>query len=446
MTLDSDARAIARAGIRAVDPWTAVRRALRPTPQGIEVGRARLRPGPGGTVHLVAIGKAAAEMADAAAALVGPAVQGFVATPKGYPTPRRAFRLAIGEHPVPRKGSFRAGGALLDYVRETKREDLAIFLVSGGGSAVVEQPLDPITEGDLTRTTEILLASGAPIGSVNAVRRHLSAIKGGRLALTARARRFATIAISDVVGDPPADIASGPTVADPTRFRDARFAARRYRIDRKLPERVRRFLREGERGQRPETPKPGTARFARAPCVLAATNALALRGSAVEARRRGYLVRTLSDRLTGETAAVARRFCRRLLAGRGDGAVRRAFLAGGETTVTLGLRHGKGGRNQEFALAAAVEIAGHAGTLVLSLGTDGIDGPTDAAGGWADDRTMVFAASRGVDLGAALRRHDAYDALTTLGRLVKTGPTGTNVMDLHVGLVAPVRQSGYGRK
>ena len=439
MTLVSDALAIARAGIRSVDPGRAVRRHFVRTPHGFRVGARPLVPGPGGELRLVALGKAAAAMVDSAARIARGPVSGLAATPYGYPSPHGAIPVVFGDHPVPRSGSFRAGTALLEFVRSTRPTDAVLFLISGGGSATVEAPAVGLSRSEIRRTTEVLLESGAPIGEMNAVRRHLSALKGGRLAEATSARTFATLALSDVVGDPPADIASGPTVPDPSTFQDALAVVRKRGIAGRLPAGIVCHLRDGARGRIPETPKPTDRRLGRAPFVLAATNRTALDAAHREALRRGYTSRVGSSGVTGETQPVARRFARTLLrsaVGSREGPI--ALLSGGETTVTLGPGAGRGGRNQEFALAAARDIAG-ADAVVLSIGTDGVDGPTDAAGGWVDGTTVYRAGAGGIDLSSALRDHASYPALARLGALVRTGPTGTNVMDLHVGLWQPPR-------
>jgi len=431
MTLVSDATAIARAGVRAADPARAVRRELRCHERWVQIGRARLVRPTGGRLHLVAIGKAAGAMVDAAVRVVGRDAEGISVTPSGYPPPRARIPVLRGEHPIPRSGSFRAGDRLLAYVRSTRPEDVLVYLISGGGSAVAEVPATPLRRSDLTATTRELLRSGAPIGGLNALRRHLSAIKGGQLALAAPARRFGTLVLSDVVGDPPPDIASGPTVGDPSTFGTALEVVRSWRLGRRLPPRVVQRLRAGARGAWPETPKPSEPRLRRAPFVVAASNRHAVAAAAEEARCRGYRPRVVAGPIVGETRAAGIRFARALLAVRsGD---RTALVGGGETTVTLGPRPGRGGRNQEFALAAASPLEGR-NALVLSIGTDGIDGPTDAAGGWTDGRTMLRARARRVDLEVALHRHASYAALERLGALLRTGPTGTNVTDLHVGL------------
>ncbi len=441
MTLASEALAIARAGVQAADPGRAVRRTLRPVPGAVKVGDSALRVGPGGRIHLVAIGKAAGAMGDAARRLLGPDAEGIVVTPSGYPAPRSGLPVRFGEHPVPGPGSERAGLALLQRVEAADPDDAVLFLISGGGSAVAEAPVPGVSMGDLSRTTEGLLASGAPIGAMNAVRRHLSRIKGGRLAEASRAGRWATIALSDVVGDAPEDIASGPSVPDPSTYADAAAAVRRFDLGSRLPPPVVAWIEDGRRGRHPETPKAGAPRFRGAPFVLAASNRTAVAAAAEAARARGYRTEVLERPIVGETAPAGRGFARRLLRlGASGGPF--ALLGGGETTVTLGPHPGRGGRNQEFALAAAERVAGRPRTLVLSLGTDGIDGPTDAAGGWVDDRTAGRARARGVDLAAALRRHAAYDALDRLGGLLRTGATGTNVTDLHVGLIVAAVSRG----
>ena len=433
MTLASDAWGIARAGLRAVDPARAVRRTLRRSSAGLWVGRHRLPVGRADRLEFVALGKAAGAMVEAALTVAGRASRGIAFTPRGYPSPAGGTPVVFGNHPVPGADSFAAGRRLLEQVRATAPESTLVFLLSGGGSATVEVPAPGLGPDDLTRTTELLLASGAPIGAMNAIRRHLSAVKGGQLAVARGARRFATIAISDVVGDAPENIASGPTVGDPTTFRTALDAVRRYGLERRLPRAVRKRLRSGARGALTETPKPSDPALRRAPFVLAATNRTALGAAAAEARRRGYRTRTVPQPVVGETRPAAERFARGLLVDvrKSPGPVAR--VAGGETTVTLGSRPGRGGRNTEFAVAAARVLNGR-GALVLSVGTDGVDGPTDAAGGWVDGASASHAAEAGIDLTRALATHATYDVLERLGGLLKPGPTGTNVMDLHVGL------------
>jgi glycerate 2-kinase len=444
MTLGSDAERIFWAGVSAVSPARAVRNNLHRRGSVVRVGVRSLRLGHGGTVRIVAVGKAAGAMVDAAAQVAGEPSEAVAVTPRGFPGSREGLRTLFGEHPVPGVGSFRAGRALLEFVRRSRPEDVVLFLISGGGSAVAEVPVGRVTPEDLSRTTELLLASGAPIGAMNAIRRHLSGLKGGQLAVAAGPARFATMALSDVVGDAPEDIASGPTVADPSSFRDAIQAVRRFDLSRRLPSRVTQHLSEGVLGRLAETPKPGDTRFRGAPFVLVGSNRLALRAAARAARELGYRTEVAKRPIVGETRPAGVRFARRLVASTENPP--RALLAGGETTVVLGSRPGHGGRNQEFALSAARTLAGR-NAVVLSAGTDGIDGPTDAAGGWVDGTTWSRSSALGLDLLDALARHATYDALDRLGSLLKTGPTGTNVMDLHVGLIeASFRRNTAGSR
>ena len=434
MTLGSDALAIARAGVEAVEPAGAVARAFRVRNGRLWVGGERLAGAQPERVHAVALGKAASAMYDAAhRALEGFFGGGFAVVHEGYPPPEAPATLAFGEHPVPGHGSFEAGSALLGFVRGLAVEDSVVFLVSGGGSSLAEAPAPGVEALDVARTTAALLASGAPIQAMNAIRRHLSAVKGGRLAAATGAGRFATLAVSDVVGDRPCEIASGPTVADPTTYSDALVAVHRYHLADTLPAGVLHHLGEGVAGRRPETPKDGDPRLARGSFRLVATNRDALLAAEREARRRRYRTTLLSSEIVGETREVARVHGALLAELVRSGAPgRRCLLSGGETTVTLGPEAGRGGRNQEFALSIAPVLVGLPGVHALSVGTDGIDGPTDAAGGWVDGETMARAAERGVEVEAALETHRAYDALERLGELVRTGPTGTNVMDLHI--------------
>jgi len=442
MTLASDAERIFRAGVSAVEPARAVRANLRRRGTTIHVGPHSLRVSPGGIVRIVAIGKAAGAMADAAAGVVGRRREAIVVTPRGYPGSRTGLPVVFGEHPIPGVGSFRAGRVLLRFVQVARPGDVQLFLVSGGSSPIAEVPAGTLTFQDISRTTELLLASGAPIGAMNMVRRHLSRIKAGQLAIALPASvPFATLALSDVVGDVPEDIASGPSVADPSTFRDAVAVVRRYRLATRLPPRVTRHFSEGARGRLPETSKPGNPRLRDAPFVLIGSNLRAVHAAARMARAIGYRVEVDERPMVGETRPAAVRFAHRLLVG--GSRLPRALIAGGETTVTLGPRPGRGGRNQEFALACARPLAGR-NALVLSVGTDGIDGPTDAAGGWVDGTTAARGPTVGVDIPCALARHASYDALECLGSLLRTGPTGTNVMDLHVGLVGPAVNRGNG--
>jgi len=438
MTLESDALAIARAGIAAVRPDAAVRRSLRVHSRSLDVDGSVIRLAGATRVHLIAFGKAAAAMEDAAEEMLGRRFAGGLAVLRdGDPPPRGAIDVRYGEHPVPGPGSLRAARDVLHYVANCPAPDVVLFLISGGGSAILEAPADGVSLRDLQRTTRTLLACGAPIQAMNVLRRHLSAIKGGHLGAATRAGQFATLAISDVVGDPPHDIASGPTVPDPTTFADGQRVVARYALAGRLPAAVLTHLEAGAQGKVEETPKPGDGRLSHAPFAFAASNRLALSVSAAKARSLGYATHVLSREVVGETRDIGRLHGAILAAWSAGGPYdrrRTCLLSAGETTVTLAPEAGIGGRNQEFVLAAAAPLAGVRSVHLLSVGTDGIDGPTDAAGGWVDGQTVERARRLGIDLETVLDRHATYEALRSLGQLVVTGPTGTNVMDLHVGL------------
>ena len=403
--LRQDADAIIRAAIAAVLPDEAVRRALK----------GRHFPG---RVLLVAAGKAAWQMARAAVEALGPVDAGVVVTKYGHVQGKLPGVICYeAGHPVPDENSFRATQAALNLVAGAKETDTVLFLLSGGGSALFEKPLIP--GGELQDITQQLLACGADIVEMNTIRKRLSAVKGGRFALACAPARVYSIVLSDILGDPLDMIASGPAVPDRSTCAQAQAIAETYGL--RLSEAARACLQQ-------ETPKAldnvethitGSVREL---CAAAAAACGQL----------GYQPVLLTDHLDCE-AREAGRFLAdiaRTHAGRGQKA---AYLAGGETVVRL-TGHGLGGRNQELALAAAPGLAGLP-AAVFSVGSDGTDGPTDAAGGYVDGDTAAALAARGLDAGAVLADNDAYHALQAVDGLIVTGPTGTNVNDVAVVLV-----------
>jgi glycerate 2-kinase len=429
----SDALGIARAALRAVSPERAIRRHLRLRGAALHVGRVRWRLVEVPSVRVVAIGKAASRMYDAAWGVLGKhALPGIAVLRAGDPRPSGPARVFFGDHPIPGPGSQRAGAAVMAFLRALPEAERILFLLSGGGSALCELAAPGLRLSDVAATTRVLLRSGMPIGAMNTIRRRISSLKGGGLARAAKPRSYATLAISDVVGDRPSDIASGPTVSDPTDFRDAWRHVERYGIRDQLPIRVIHHL---QRPARTESHRR-LASEVRVPFGgfrIIARNRDAVEGAASKARSMGYSVTDLGSAWTGDTLSTARRMLGRVLATYHHRSRDRlaCFVAGGETTETIGPAAGVGGRNQEFALSCAKPISGMP-AVVLSIGTDGVDGPTPAAGGWVDGRTWGRAERLGVDIAGTLRRHDSYPALGRLGGLVVTGPTGTNVTDLHV--------------
>ena len=423
--LRQDALACLRAAIEAVEPEGLVRRHLS--------SPAAAPPGDG-AVHLAAIGKAAAAMARGAAEVLGPRLAGgvVVAPPGAAGEPPPGCRSFIGGHPAPDAGSVAGGRAVLELAEALRADDHLLCLVSGGGSAVMTLPPEGLSLGDVRATTTALLRAGASIGELNAVRKHLDRLKGGRLARAAAPARTLGLVLSDVVGDPLDVIASGPLSPDPTTFADAVGILRQRGVWETAPERVRAYLDAGLRGEVEETPGQDDRCFERVVVRIVGNNELAAESALAEAERRGYATRLLTTELVGEAREAGRGLAEAARAERSAGSGGPGGLvAAGETTVTV-TGAGSGGRNQELALGAALALAGDEAVLLASAGTDGIDGPTDAAGAMADGTTLARAAELGLDPEAALADNDAYPFFDALGDLIVTGPTGTNVMDVQV--------------
>jgi glycerate 2-kinase len=401
------------------------------------------RAGVEGPVYLVALGKGAPSMARGALSALRRIEGGVVATIRGVDVSGlEGLEVVYGEHPVPGPGSLRAGEAVLEWAREASRaRGTLLALVSGGGSAIAEAPLEGVTIGDLAEATRLLLRSGATIDEVNAVRKHLSRIKGGRLAEAARPARVLGLYASDVPGDRIDSIASGPTAPDPTTYKDALRVIELYGLRGSMPSSVVSLLERGARGELPETPKPGSPVFDGVRNELVATNMDVLRGAASWLEARGFQVLVLTSRLEGESREVARVLASIALEAAQRGVPERpplAVLAGGETTVTV-RGGGRGGRNQELALAWAERMAywgARCEAAILAMDTDGIDGVTDAAGAVVAPLDMVRAREEGLDPLEALARNDSYTLLDRLGALVRTGPTGSNLNSVIVMLVA----------
>jgi glycerate 2-kinase len=430
---------ILRAAVDAVDPALLLQIAYR---RSVLARRAR-GPGARPDLFLVCAGKAAWPMARAFGELGGDAIcRGVVAGPPDVSrttSPLHAgFEAFAASHPSPNAASVAAGVRALDLARESAEAGWLVVLLSGGASALLAAPVPDITIEDKVATGRALMRAGVAIGGLNCVRKHLSRIKGGRLA--AAAARTITLAISDVHGpiaDDPSVIGSGPTVGDPTTFAEA--LAIVQRAD-EVPVTVRRYLERGARGEVAETVKPEDARLAHGPYEIIGNRQTAVDGAAASARALGYQVHVLPRAIEGEArdaSLVFLRDARRLITNAGgapDG--RHCVLAAGETTVTV-TGNGLGGRNQEFVLAAVPELASFGRLAVLaSAGTDGIDGPTDAAGALVDSTTLERARMAGLDWESTLAGHDAYHFFRPLGDLVVWGPTGTNVGDVQMLLVA----------
>ena len=379
---------------------------------------------PAGRSVVVGAGKAAAAMARAVEDHWDGALEGLVVTRYGHSVPTRAIEVVEAAHPVPDAGGRAAAVRILAEAEALGADDLALCLISGGGSALLTLPAPGIALGDKQAVTGALLRSGAAIGEINCVRKHLSAIKGGRLGAACHPARVVSLLISDVPGDDPAVIGSGPTVPDPTTLADARAVLRKYGIDE--PAAVIRHLEQG----REETPKQGDPRLAGAETRIVATPAMALAAAADAARKAGYAPVVLGDALEGEARVLARDHAALALAA-APGTV---LLSGGEATVTV-TGAGRGGPNAEYALALALALDGAPGIFATACDSDGIDGTEDNAGALVTPDTSVRARAAGEDAAARLAANDAYGFFAALGDLVMTGPTLTNVNDFRAILV-----------
>lgn len=408
---------IFEAAVAAADPERTIRDHLPERPKGRTI--------------VIGAGKGAAQMAAAFEKVWGGPVEGLVVTRYGYGAATERIEVIEAAHPVPDDAGLEAGQRLLRLVEGLNEDDLVVALVCGGGSALLPAPAGSLTLADEIAVNEALLASGAPISVMNAIRKHVSAIKGGRLAAAAHPARVVSLIVSDIPGDNPALVASGPTVPDSASRADALKAVQTYAID--LPERVMAHLNSAEA----DAPRPDDERFARNEVKLIASAAVSLEAAAAEAKRQGIEAVILSDSIEGEArevgsvhAAIAREIATR----------NRPFrkpvllLSGGETTVTLRAK-GKGGRNTEFLLSFALGIDGFDGIHALAADTDGIDGSEDNAGAFCDGETVPRMRASGIDARAMLAANNAWTAFDAVDDLFVPGPTGTNVNDLRAILV-----------
>ncbi|MBL8293062.1 MAG: glycerate kinase [Bryobacterales bacterium] len=438
MNLRKDAATMFRAALKAADPIEAVRKHLHKDGDWLVAGRKKYRLSAFGDVYVLGAGKASVAMAQAVERILGARVRfGFVNTKYGHGGKLKRVKVKEAGHPVPDENGVAGARELVGLARQARAGDLVIFVVSGGASALTPLPAPPITLGEKQRVTQDLLACGANIHEMNTVRKHISLFKGGQLAREAAPATLITLMLSDVIGDSMDVIGSGPTVPDESTFGRAWEILSGYGIVDKLPESVRERLQAGVRGEIAETPKPGDEAFAKTQNLVVGSNRLAVDAAARKARELGYKPLVLSTFLEGETRDVARvhaGIAKEILASGRPVGRPACVISGGETTVTL-RGSGLGGRNQEFAAAAALYLDGVDGVVVLSGGTDGTDGPTDAAGAIADGRTVARLRAKNLSAAAMLADNDSYHMFEALSDLIKTGPTGTNVMDVRLVLV-----------
>lgn len=419
--------------IKSADPYKAVKRALK-----VEDNRLIIKGKEfpiKGKVYVLAFGKAACSMAQAVETILGDKIaEGIAVTKYGYSLPLKKIKVIEAGHPIPDENSMRGAQLGVELARKIGKDDILLVLISGGGSALFMLPEDGITLEDKMKTNELLLKSGAKIYEINTVRKHISKVKGGKLAKLVKGTLISLI-LSDVVGDPLEAIASGPTVKDSTTFQDAYRLLKLYNVWDKLPESVKRHIELGIKGEGEETLKedlPNVHNF------LIASNSLACKSAKKKAEELGLNAYILTTTLEGEAREVAIAF----------GSIieeiyhrERPFkrscvlIAGGETTVTIEGEAGLGGPNQEFALSIARKIVGLKGVAVLAMDTDGTDGPTDAAGGLVDSYTLETLKERGIDVEEFLKAHNAYEALKEANALLLTGATRTNVNSIIIAVI-----------
>ena len=427
--MENELRELLQAGLAAADPGDAIRRSVRLEGGVVLAEGARFEPE---RVFVVAAGKAAGAMARAAEELFGGRLGGGVVVTKDDHEPgSEAFETVFASHPEPDERGVEAARKVQELAESLGEGDLLLALISGGASALLADPAPPVEISDLKKLTQDLLKSGAEIAEINTVRKHVSVLKGGGLARLAAPASVLALLLSDVVGDEPSSIASGPAAPDTTTLADARGVLDRYGID--PPPNVADHL-EGAG----ENPKPGDPVFERVANVVCGGGRHAVEAAAGRARELGYEPLVLSTTLTGDARAVASVYAaivREALQSGNPAPPPCAIISGGEATVVV-RGDGTGGPNQEFALTLAIELDGLDGWAALAADTDGNDGPTDAAGGLVDGGTAARMREAGVDPAPALANNDARAALESAGALLVTGPTGTNVNDLRVVLVS----------
>ncbi len=387
---------------------------------------------------IIGTGKASASMAQAVEEIFGDRItKGLITTKYGHLLPLKKTEIIEAGHPIPDQKGLEGAKRIKNLLNESGEQDLVIFLISGGGSALLPLPAHGITLEEKQKVTQLLLDCGADIKEINTIRKHISQMKGGWLAKFAYPATVIGFILSDVVGDPLDAIASGPAVPDSSTFEEAWKIIQKYDLVDKIPVSIRNHLLLGKEGKTEETPKAGNPAFEKIHHFLVGTNLHALHAVEKAATSHGFHSLILSSSIVGETREAARfhsAIAKEVLSSGHPVSRPACIISGGETTVTI-RGHGLGGRNQEFALAGALDISGNQKIVLLSGGTDGTDGPTDATGAIADHKTILRAQSMGLDARTHLENNDAYPFFKKLGDLLITGPTHTNVMDIRILLV-----------
>ncbi len=439
-----DALDIFRAGLKAVEPAAAVKRYFRRESDRLLIDRKVYDLAEFESIYVIGAGKAGAPMARAVEETLRERVtEGLITVKYGHLAELSGVKVIEAGHPVPDEAGLEGAHAILDLASRAGEKDMVLCLISGGGSALLPIPAEGLSLRDKQDTTKILLACGATIHEINSVRKHISRVKGGGLARAAYPATLISLMLSDVIGDDLDVIASGPTVPDSSNFQDCMNIFDKYGIREKLPETVLNHIQKGIEGKVAETPKPADPVFTRTQSVIVGSNLACVLAAEKKALDLGYHTLVLSTMIEGETREVARvhvGIAKEILNSGHPLSPPACVLSGGETTVTI-RGQGLGGRNQEFVLAAAVDLSTVLGQqiVVLSAGTDGTDGPTDAAGAVADNQTIQRAQALRLKAADYLFNNDAYPFFERLGDLVKTGPTNTNVMDLRIMLICRVQ-------
>lgn len=436
--MHKDARAIFKAGLTAVDPEAAIIKNCHRQGEELSIGDKQYNLSKIDHVYVVGAGKATAPMAMAMETILGDRIDsGCINVKSGHESRLKKIIQVSAGHPIPDQSGVDGARDILSLVSNAGKNDLIVALLSGGGSALLTLPVTNITIEDKQKTTQTLLSCGATIHEINAIRKHLSQIKGGQLVSVASPATVVSLILSDVVGDDLDVIASGPTVPDPSTFAQCQEIIAKYEIGNQLPVTVVKRIQDGNKGRWDETPKPTDSIFKRSYTRIIGSNSQALAAARSAAEARGYHTLILSSMVEGDTYQAAgfhAAIAKEVVKTGHPVAPPACILSGGETTVRV-TGKGKGGRNQAFALSAAIVLEGCAHTMVLAAGTDGTDGPTDAAGAAVDHTTTDRAHQMGLDPKEFLDANDAYHFFKQLGDLLITGPTQTNVMDLRVMLI-----------
>lgn len=423
----NEARLIFDSALKAVDPYACVMKHMDHIKSSFKEGGFE-------RIVVAAAGKGAYLMCRAAEEALGDLIsEGVAVTKYGHGGKLGRIEIFEGAHPLPDASGAEASEKIIELLRSSDEKCLVLCLLSGGGSALLVAPAENLSLDDIQKTTDLLLRAGADIKELNCVRKHLSKVKGGRLAEAAFPSPVISLILSDVIGDPLDIIASGPTSPDPTTFEDALRVIDKYDLKNYIPSSVMKHLQGGSSGRIKETPKDGDDIFSKVKNVIVGNNLIALEAASSKAKELGFEAEITSDRLSGDASQLAATLAEYSIKRQSSLAAggRLCVISGGETTVVVKGK-GKGGRNMELALVFAEKIKGAQGITLLSAGTDGTDGPTDAAGAIVDGDTVIKAAANGYVAGEYLEDNDSYNFFAQTEGLLKTGPTGTNVMDVQV--------------